>query len=221
MHQIVFEVPANAKVGTVIPKTKLYGQIKPSKRLKELFVSQVKQLTWEYKLAPATINIRPGKTVPEIQVFSLSLKSEELDRNILISIDKAINFPIVFELRAGGCIKYVVAYKRDSESDLKALVTSDYFETDWSVEELNRKPLPPAMDLDALYSHILKGIIPVEARRGESLRQFIDRVLVIKSKLRELERLESRIRKTKQFNRRVELNSEIRKLKKEVENLNC
>jgi hypothetical protein len=220
MKGFVFEFPTGAKVGRTIPKTKLYEQIKPSKKLKELFVAQVKQVVWEYKLAPSTINVGAGKSVSEIQVFSLALKNDVLDRNILISIDKAINFPIVFELKAGGCIKYLVAYKRDSESDLKELVTSDYFETEWSAEELNRRPLPPVMDLDGLYSHILRSVIPVEPRKGESLRQFIDRVLVIKLKLRELERLESRLRKTKQFNRQVELNSEVRKLKKEVESLN-
>lgn len=54
----------------------------------------MEQIVWAYKLAPETLHLpaRPG--VPEIQAFSLQLKTQELDRAVLRCIDGAILFPI-------------------------------------------------------------------------------------------------------------------------------
>ena len=49
--------PAKAEVGRVIPKTKFYEHAAVNSRLKDLFVKQVEQITWQYKLAAETINL--------------------------------------------------------------------------------------------------------------------------------------------------------------------
>jgi hypothetical protein len=36
----------------VIPKTRIYTQAAPSRRLKELFVSQISEIVWSHKLSP-------------------------------------------------------------------------------------------------------------------------------------------------------------------------
>jgi len=74
----------------------------PNTRLKELFVKQVEQIVWAFKLAPEMLHLpeRPG--VPEIQVFSIQLKAPELNQDVLGGIDRAITFPIVFELALEG-----------------------------------------------------------------------------------------------------------------------
>ena len=39
--------------------------------MKDLFVAQVEQIVWQYKLAPETINLPATPGVPEIQVFGI------------------------------------------------------------------------------------------------------------------------------------------------------
>jgi hypothetical protein len=67
-----------------------------------LFVEQVEQIVWQYKLAPETINLPAKPGVPEIQVFAIQLKTPELHRDVLRCIDGAVQFPIIFRADAWG-----------------------------------------------------------------------------------------------------------------------
>ena len=56
----LFAYPQKAAFGRVLPKTKIYQYAGPSTAMKKLFVNQVDQFAWAYKLAPETINITNG-----------------------------------------------------------------------------------------------------------------------------------------------------------------
>jgi hypothetical protein len=58
-----------------------------------LFVEQVEQIVWQYKLAPETINLPAKPGVPELQIFSIQLKTPELNLDVLRCIDGAVQFP--------------------------------------------------------------------------------------------------------------------------------
>ena len=58
MTSVLFEYPKSSAFGRIVPKSKIYEHVSPSKALKELFVGQVDQIVWQYKLAPETINLR-------------------------------------------------------------------------------------------------------------------------------------------------------------------
>ncbi|CQJ16729.1 Predicted ATPase [Yersinia enterocolitica] len=108
--------PKQAVFGRTLPKNKIYEHSGANTRLKDLFVEQVEQIVWQYKLAPETINLpaRPG--VPELQIFSIQLKTSELNLDVLRCIDGAVQFPIIFELSFNGRTKVIAAYKRPNES---------------------------------------------------------------------------------------------------------
>lgn len=216
---MLFEYPKNSAFGRVLPKSKIYEHAHPSTAIKELFVRQVEQIVWQYKLAPETINITGTPSVPEIQVFSVALKDGELKTEVLRCIDQAIPFPILFELKYDGKVKPVAAFKRPNEADATKLVISEYFDWDWVPDDTPRKPLPMVFDLEALYGHLLMPLMPYPARPGEGLQARVERVEHIRLKQRELERCESRLHKEKQFNRKVAINAELRDLKQELENL--
>jgi hypothetical protein len=219
MTTTLFEYPRNAAFGRVLPKSKIYEHGSPSSAIKELFVRQVEQINWQYKLAPETINIKGTLSVPEIQVFSVSLKNGELKTEVLRCIDQAIPFPILFELRFDGKVKPIASFKRPSEADSAKWVVSEYFNGDWVSGDKPRKPLPIVFDLDALYGHLLTPLMPYPARTEESLQARVERIDIIRLKQRELERCEARLHKEKQFNRKISVNAELRDLKQELENL--
>ena len=216
-HPSLFTFPKSAAFGKVLPKNKIYEHSGANTRLKELFVEQVEQIVWQYKLAPETINLpaRPG--VPEIQVFSIQLKTAELHGDVLRCIDGAIPYPIVFELAFDGKTQVVAAYKRPNESDASRWVLSDYFATAWLPSDCERAAMPLALDLGGLYEQALHRLIPTPARPQESLADLVARVELVAAKQREVEKAASRLAKEKQFNRKVEINAELRKLKDELE----
>lgn len=218
-HPSLFTFPKSAAFGKVLPKNKIYEHSGANTRLKELFVEQVEQIVWQYKLAPETINLpaRPG--VPEIQIFSIQLKTAELHGDVLRCIDGAIPYPIVFELAFDGKTQVVAAYKRPNESDASRWVLSDYFATTWLPSDCERAAMPLALDLGSLYEQVLHHLIPTPARPQESLADLVARVELVVAKQREVEKAASRLAKEKQFNRKVEINAHLRQLKNELEEL--
>jgi len=211
--------PKSAAFGRILPKSKIYEHARPTAALKELFTRQVEQIVWRYKLAPETINIPHTRSVPEIQVFGVALKNGELKQDVLRCIDTAIPFPILFELCYDQQTKVIAAFKRPSEVDGGKWVVSSYYETAWLPIDTPRRPLPMALDMEALYAHLLDPVLPFPTRQGEGLRARVERMDAIRAKQRELEICESRLRKEKQFNRKVEINAQLRVLKQELDDL--
>ena len=146
-HPALVTYPAKAAFGRTLPKNKIYEHSKANTRLKDLFVKEVEQIVWQYKLAPETINLPARQGVPEIQVFSLQLKTPELNRDVLRAIDSAVQFPILFELNVDGLTQVVACYKRPSEANASRWGLSDYFESGWLPADGQRAAMPLALDL--------------------------------------------------------------------------
>ena len=159
-----------------LPKNKIYQHAAPGAALKELFVQQVEQIVWQYKLAPETINLPAKPSVPEIQVFDISLKTSELDQAVLRCIDKAIPFPIVFQLYHDKRIKMIAAYKRPNEADSEKWVVDGYFASDWQAQDLIRQPLPVVLDLALLYEHMLRRLLPLPPRPDEVFMNHVQEI---------------------------------------------
>lgn len=211
--------PKQAAFGRTLPKNKIYEHSAANTRLKNLFVEQVEQIVWQYKLAPETINLPAKPGVPELQIFSIQLKTPELNLDVLRCVDGAVQFPIIFELSFDGRTQVIAAYKRPNESDASRLVLSDYFATVWLPSDIKRSDMPLALDLGGLYEQALHRLIPTPARPYESLSDLVARVELVAAKQRAVEKAASRLAKEKQFNRKVEINAHLRQLKNELEEL--
>ncbi|MGE4579280.1 MAG: DUF4391 domain-containing protein [Desulfuromonadales bacterium] len=216
---VLIEFPAKAAFGRVVPKEKIYSHAKLSRSLREKFVAQLGKIVWQYKLAPETINLAAKRSVPEIEIFDLHLKTGELSDDVLLCIDKAIPFPILFRLVYEGRIKVMAAYKRPSEADADKWVVDGYFASDWVSASDAHDPMPVALDLGRLYEQLLRRIMPLPSRAGESLKDHVARLDRIRAKEHEIARMASRLNKEKQFNKKVELNAHLRQLKSELQAL--
>ncbi len=71
--------------------------------------------------------------------------------------------------------------------------------------------------MGSLYEQLLKALAPMEFRPSEQIRQFCDRYAAIRAKQLERDKLASKLRVEKQFNRKVEINASIRKLETEID----
>ena len=235
----LYDWPRASAFGRVIPKNKIYEHAGANTALKDLFVREVDQIVWSHKLAPETINLAATRQVAEIQVFRVTARTASLDVGVLHAIDKAIPFPLIFEVAHGGRIKLTAAYKRSSEADSTRWVVSDYFEGDWLPEDEPRAPLPVALNMGALYERLLEPVVvsqtarlvpgmgeaprtpftPADAERPVSLEERIAQAEAIERQAREVERIKARLGREKQFNKRVAINAELRAAKQELERL--
>ncbi|WP_020683179.1 DUF4391 domain-containing protein [Marinobacterium rhizophilum] len=247
--------PKAAAFGRAIPKRKIYDHADAKTALKDLFVQDVDQITWAYKLAPETINIPATRSVSEIQVFQIKLKTSGLDDKVLQAIDKAIPFPLLFELSYRGQVRLAAAYKRPHETDGNRWVVGRYFESGWQPEDAQREPLPMALNLSVLYEQLLTPLVDASNsvqtvpptlegvqdapanydisgqrdikpspqynndRSAVSLEQRIALAEAIDAKQKEIDQIQSRLKREKQFNRRVAINSELREAKQQLARL--
>ena len=234
-----YEWPRAAAFGRVIPKNKIYDNAGANTALKEIFVREVEQIVWSYKLAPETVNLAAARQVTEIQIFRINARTAKLDQEVLSAIDKAIPFPLIFEVVHGDRVRLTAAYKRPSESDSSRWVFSEYFNGDWVPEGEQLTAFPIALDMGMLYERLLEPLVAGEtaqliASLGGMLEPFLSRANLdkpvtleeriaqakaIKAKARHVERIRSRLAREKQFNKRVAINAELRLARQELQQL--
>lgn len=218
-HQALICYPKQAAFGRTLPKNKIYEHSCATASVRELFVRQVEQIVWQYKLAPETINLPAKPGVPEIQVFAIQLKTPELNFDVLRCIDAAVQYPIIFELAFERRTQVVASYRRPNDADASRWVISNHFASGWLPSDTERAAMPMALDLASLYEQLLHRLIPLPVRTQESLIELVARFELVRAKQREVEKIASKLAKEKQFNRKVEINAYLRKLKIELEQL--
>lgn len=211
MTELLYRWPVAAKFGRVVPKTKFYEHGATSTALRQKFVTEVQRITWAYKLAEATINLPGSADVPEIQIFQIDAKDDDIPEAVLAAIDKAVKTPIIFEIVQGeGAarrIRMVATPKQASSGTPKLGV---YYSTGWQPEDVHRKPLPTAITLPALYTALLGPLTPLLARSGEGLSEVAARLESVRKLEREIAALERRLSNEPQLNRKIELRRELK-----------
>lgn len=206
----LYAYPKSCAFGRVVSKAKLFAAARASASLREKYIEQISQIRWAYKLYPEGLNLVGSKSVPEIQIFAIALKTPEIDKAILSHIDKAVTYPIIFEVSFEGRVKVIAAYKRPSDAGRGHWVCNDYFETNWQEAHAPRAPLPIALNLEGLYSQLIRSLMPYPAKEGESVQAQANRIAEIKTQEKTCEQLKSKVSKEKQFNRRVAFNQELK-----------
>ncbi len=209
----MFAYPSKALYGRVLPKTKIFEKAGVTSAQRKRFAAQWEKVVWEYKLAPDTVNLAEGEGVQEIQIMTVTLKTAESDFDLLRCLDNAIAHPLFFELIHGKRRRLVAAFKRSHETISDAGVVGEYFSSPWVSESTERKPLPLALNLRGLYEAMLRTLM-LPAREGESLREQTERLARFQVAQREMRQLEAKLRHEKSFAKKVDLERELRSLRK-------
>lgn len=204
---VLYRWPENATFGRAVPKTRFYEHGNVRTALREKFVDEIQRITWAYKLADDTIRLRGTTAVPEIQVFKIETKGADVSDEVLAAIDRAVHFPIVFEVASTGCVRMAAAQKT---LDGKAPRIATYFTTDWLPPETRRRPLPTALDLPNLYEVILASLLPAPARVGETVHEAAGRLDRARKVEREIAALKKKLRSEPQLNRKIELRRQLK-----------
>lgn len=215
-------LPKSTEFNKRIPKQKFYENINISPALKKIFVEQVKIIYWKNKIASSTTNLACGNNVTEIEVFEIRLNSKLKDDNLMRQIDKEIPYHILFILEYEGKYQAWIGYKEESKSGKNAFKVNSYYNTEWmNKEELQFKI--NGLNLDSVYENFIRQIagdrLGIESE-NESLKESIDRDEKIKSLEKKISKLKAKMKKEKQFNKQVEINAEVKKLRKEIERIN-
>lgn len=215
----MFGFPASTEFGKRIPKQKFYENIDITPTLKRVFVEQIRLIYWRNKLATTTLNLAAGDAVKEIEVFEVLLNAPQLDEAVLRQIDREIPYHILFILTYDGKAQAWIGYKEAAASGSNAFKVSRYYHTDWVPEDELRFRVD-GLNMDAVYESLVRQIAvrggALQADSGESLQASVERDETRRQLEKQIAALESKMRKEKQLNRRMEINAELKRLRKEI-----
>ena len=235
---MLYHYPSTAKVDKIIPKNKFYQRGSANHRIERLFVEQVESIRWAYKLSPHTINLNDSETIKEIQIFSIVSRVERLDTEVLQFIDKLIPSPIIFEIVFEDKIKVIANYKRQSQADSQKFVLGKYYATDWQ-DLTQREDLPIVFGIADLYEYFIeqlllstnkaspnvvlipniKANLSTMTQKTDSIEDKIAHAEKVALLTKQINELQKRIYKEKQFNRQVEMNLQLQTLQKQLNEL--
>ena len=212
------DLPKKTEFAKRIPKQKFYDNLAISPSIKRAFVEQIKTIYWQNKISTTTLNLTKGKYVTEIEVFLIKLNNMDLDEKVLQQIDK-IPYHILFLLEYEGKYQAWISYKEIVEDKINI---RSYYHTRW----LDREHLPcklEGLDMDSVYENFVRQIADFDkgnekiVKAQNNLKEEIAKDEEKKFLEKKITALQNKIRKEKQFNKKVELNNELKKLKKMLE----
>lgn len=215
----MFNLPQSTEFNKRIPKQKFYDNLSVTPAIKRIFVEQIKTIHWANKIAATTVNVAEGEAVKEIEVFIVSLTKPELDEKVLHLIDKEIPYHIVFLLEYDGRYQVWTAYKEEYGGN-SAFKVNQYYHTEW-VHEDDFSLRIEGLNTDDIYKNFIYQIAgnTLQAAEHESLQCVVERDAKIKKLRKQIEILQAKIRKEKQLNVQIKLNYEIKKIRKELNDL--
>ena len=212
-------LPKTTEFNKRIPKQKFYENMDISPALKKVFVEQVKIIYWKNKIAASTTNLAAGNDVTELEVFEVRLSSPVLDDSLLRQIDKEIPYHILFLLEYQGKYQAWIGYKEAAASGNTAFKVNGYYHTEWLAED--ELPLKlEGLNVDVVYENFVRQIAGDKLKTesaGESLKESVNRSEQKRQLEKQIATLQAKIRKEKQLNKQMQMNTELKKLKKELE----
>lgn len=214
-------LPKTTEFNKRIPKQKFYENLDISPTLKRIFVDQVKVIYWRNKIATTTMNLSEGKEVKEIEVFEVRLNSPTLNESLLRQIDRQIPYHILFLLEYQGKYQAWIGYKEARATGNKEFKVNGYYYTEWKNEEDLQLKLE-GLDLDSVYENFVRQIAGDKLdikNSGENLKESVERSEYKQGLQRQIDNLRIKIRKEKQFNKQVELNRDLKRLTRELEEM--
>ena len=220
-------IPDSCLIGNTIYKKHFYENADLSTSDKSLFTDTIYKIIWHYCLKPETINIPAYKDelrdYPEIEVIEVLVHSDYKLKKIAEIIMRTIHYPMLLIFKLEDKIQFYVAHQRINRSDSRKNIIEEIIGTEW----LDRDSVIfTKFDIKqmrftnffALYSDIvdaisiynLSNMIQIDDNiAGAEARELSARIEDIEQ---EITSLRAKLRKESQFNRKMELNIEIKRL---------
>ena len=144
-----------------------------------------------------------------------------LDDNLLRQIDNEIPYHILFLLEYQGKYQAWIGYKEAAAYGNNAFKVNGYYHTEWLLED--ELPLRlEGLNVDAIYENFVRQIAGYKLKTEaacESLKESIIRDEQKRELQKQIANLQGKIRKEKQLNKQMQINNELKKLKKELEDM--
>ena len=202
----MYGLPTSTEVKKQLPKKAIYAKFKMPTSQREHFDADVARLDILGIVSSKTIPaLAEGEEVKEIYILAIQLKRKEYDSKNIVLLTNLIHQKMVFALHYEEEVQFAIYHTK--------LITSE-----WQTSEEASLPLF-RLNLGAVWENIVTHIGQIKISEGNSLAEQI-KVEEMRTKVKaQIASLTQRLNKEKQFNRQMEINAEIKSLRKQLINL--
>ena len=234
-------IPREALVDQRVPKKLLVEQGAPTAADKRKIMDGIEELHWVAALKPTNIGVPAFKDAAreylEVSVLTAELRATAKAPRLIELIHRAVPYPLLLVSAHNGTLALSVAHKRWSQGEGGKVVIDEVRQISLNTETPSAEESAllenlalsrlPARDLFVLYDAWRDRLAALEAARitgSFNLPGSTERAAAMHDGLgthgrlkRDLAILRARADKEKQLNRRVELNTEIKRLEAELD----
>lgn len=205
-----FELPKSTIVNRFIPKNAFDDYTNSSQKKK--FTDIIDKITWLNKLSKDTINV-DGSDVKEIQIFEIKLKTKDKIQGLLNIIDKSIPYHIIFIVSFGE-ETYLCTSKKHNHINNESTAVIDWnFNSEWQLSTKKKVKLNLRESIDFIYTDFCSQISGFQSK---NIKEIIENDSSKTKLKKQIEDLELKIKREKQFNLKVELNTLLKELKRQL-----
>ena len=202
----MYGLPHTTEVRKQLPKKAICAKfdLKPSQR--ESFDADIARIDIVAVVSTATMPaLNAGAELKEFYLLAVQLKRKNYDSKNIALLTKLIPQRMVFALQFGEQTQFAIYHTK--------LISSA-----WQPTEETTLPLS-GLNLDAVWENLVTHIGQIEVTEGNTLTEQI-KVDEVRAKLKtQIASLTQKMNKEKQFNKQMEINAEIKSLKKQLSNL--
>ena len=220
-------IPDSCFIGSTIYKKLFYENANLSSSDKYLFSDIIDKIVWLYCLKPETINVQAYmdevREYPEIEVIEVIVNKDYGLNRIAEIIMRTIPYPMLLIFKLEDKIRFYMAQQRTNQRDSSKNTIEELISTDWL---RNDSALFAKLDIkqmrftnfytlysdivDAISIYNLSAIMPTDDTvTGAQARELSAKIEDIEQRIANLLSI---LQKETQFNRKMELNIEIKRL---------
>lgn len=215
----LLQFPATTIVDRLIPKVQFVKASSTPTAIRTLLADEFEQIRLLYVLRSDTLNVNDGNEVKEIDVFLFQCKTDNYSIKPFCGIDDLIPRHTIYIIQHGNHYDLLMQYKRRS---VVAGSIKWAHEVSKILTEVNLADSPlkiDGFDLDRVYLNFFSQMTGYQIDSSALIKEIQDLETRLVKMKRELESLQKRVRNEKQFNRQIELNSQVRILKRNISEL--
>ena len=204
----MYGLPQTTEIKKQLPKKAIFAKFDLKLSQRESFDADISRIDIVAVVSHSTVPaVAQGENIKEFYVLAVQLKRKDYDAKNIALLSRLIPQKMVIALHFEEQVQFAISHTKLITSDWKPLTPNSSFLT------------LQGLTLDSVWDNIVISIGDIQIEGENTLSEQI-KVEDIRAKLKaQIATLTLRMNKEKQFNRQIEINAEIKALKKQLLNL--
>lgn len=202
----MFNFSSKTKVDRTFKLNELYKLMHADKELKSK-CQNIVSVQMTNALSESTTGLKSSSEVNEIYVIKIELSSEVIPYDFIKSLDKTIQFQVLYEIWCENKVKYLTCYKVIDDGKVSL---SKILETNWQDYDLQEMPL--ISSLYELYKLMLTKIANFDFRNNESIKDWLNRISEVEKLQKEFQKTEKLMNSETQPKKKFAYNDKLREI---------